>query len=180
MMEEQTRPYHLTIRQAGGSDAVIIRKILWETWTATYGAFIPEDDLRAYFEEHYNDAAIGELLKQPGVEGHVAECDGVASGVMITKKNEAEGRFYVSSLYVLPESQGKGIGRALLSRAEERAISIGMDHLWLGVMSQNVAALAWYRALGFSFDEELPFQMGKTSVTHLIGSMPIGANVSRN
>jgi diamine N-acetyltransferase len=164
----------VSYRQAIPADAPTIRKVLWETWTATYGSFIPENDLRAYFEDHYNDAAIGQLLCEVGVEGHVAECGNIAAGVMITRKNDVEGRFYVSSLYILPAFQGRGIGKGLLDLARTRAMSIGMNALWLGVMVDNVQALAWYRSLGFTFVEELPFRMGKTKVSHLIGFLSLG------
>jgi ribosomal protein S18 acetylase RimI-like enzyme len=44
-----------------------------------------------------------------------------------------------------------------------------LHEIWLGVMVQNVDALAWYRKLGFIFEREEPFTMGKTTVPHLIG-----------
>jgi ribosomal protein S18 acetylase RimI-like enzyme len=72
-------------------------------------------------------------------------------------------------VYVLPSYQGQGIGGKLMRAAEERALAAGMKELWLGVMVQNTAALEWYRRNGFSFVEEAPFTMGKTTVNHLIG-----------
>lgn len=176
-MNNSNRDSRVNLRRAAATDAPVIRMILWKTWMATYAPFIPVKDLGSYFEEHYNEGAVGELLGQKSVEGHIAECDMNVAGIMITRMDEKEGRFYVSSLYVLPEFQGKGIGRALLSRAEQMALSAGVKEIWLGVMAQNAAALSWYRALGFTFLEELPFQMGKTCVTHLIGSMPLGTHV---
>ncbi len=165
----------LHMRKAEVTDTTVMRTILWKTWIATYGPFIPPEDLRSYFEEHYGEAAIERLLRDPCVEGHIAAWDLLDAAVMITRWNASEGRFYVSSLYVLPEFQGRGIGKAMLARAADRARAAGVNKLWLGVMVQNTQALAWYRALGFSFDEELPFHMGKTPVTHLIGSLDLRA-----
>lgn len=172
-MSGDRRAHQILIRQAALQDAAAIRDILWETWIATYGSFIPEDDIRSYFDEHYSEAAIHTLLCQPDVEGFIGAWNEVAAGVMVTRRNASEGRFYVSSLYVKPEFQGRGIGKALLLHAAERAVAAGMSELWLGVMVQNVQALAWYRALGFCFVEELPFQMRSSKVSHLIGSISL-------
>jgi len=35
----------------------------------------------------------------------------------------------------------------------------GFDTLWLGVMVQNIRALAWYRKRGFEFLDSMPFTM---------------------
>jgi ribosomal protein S18 acetylase RimI-like enzyme len=86
-----------------------------------------------------------------------------------TQINQQEKRFYVSSIYVLPLYQGKGLGMKLIRAAETWAIANHFDDVWLGVMMQNVNALAWYKKIGFQFVEEAPFTMGQTTVNHLIG-----------
>ena len=78
-------------------------------------------------------------------------------------------RFYISSLYILPDYQGFGIGKKLLKEAYLIAMQKQYDRIWLGVMTKNVKAVDWYKNIGFVFVEEDPFQMGKTEVMHLIG-----------
>ena len=78
-------------------------------------------------------------------------------------------KLYISSLYVLPEFQGFGVGKKLLNEAYRIAAAKGFSKIWLGVMKQNVKSLDWYKSLGFVFVEEEPFQMGSTEVMHLIG-----------
>jgi ribosomal protein S18 acetylase RimI-like enzyme len=78
-------------------------------------------------------------------------------------------KFYVSSLYVLPEFQGFGLGKKLLNESYRIAKEKQYCKVWLGVMKQNVKSLEWYQNLGFIFNEEEPFQMGSTQVMHLIG-----------
>jgi len=78
-------------------------------------------------------------------------------------------KFFISSLYVLPELQGYGIGKKLLVKAEEIAAKLKYEKVWLGVMKDNVKALEWYKKIGFQFVEEEPFKMGDTEVLHLIG-----------
>jgi ribosomal protein S18 acetylase RimI-like enzyme len=96
----------------------------------------------------------------------------VDEGVAGYEKNffsKDEQRYYVSSLYILPQYQGLGLGRDLLSAAESRAVQRGLDRIWLGVMKENKSTLSWYRKHGFVFGDELPFTMGRTTIPHLIG-----------
>jgi ribosomal protein S18 acetylase RimI-like enzyme len=55
----------------------------------------------------------------------------------------------VHDLAVLPEHQGRGIGRALLASAEERARARGCAKLTLEVLESNVGARRLYESFGF-------------------------------
>jgi ribosomal protein S18 acetylase RimI-like enzyme len=55
----------------------------------------------------------------------------------------------VHDLAVLPAFQGRGVGRALLAAAEERALARGCAKLTLEVLEDNARARALYRARGF-------------------------------
>lgn len=164
----------VVIRQWTLDDLPAVRHVTWETWLVTYSSFIPESDLRAYFDEHYALAALTKLYRQDFMTGFVAEVDGEVVGYAKTQYNKDERRFYVSSLYILPSFQGKGIGGKLMAVAEETAAGYNVDSVWLGVMTQNVPALDWYKRTGFQFIEEAPFTMGRTTVVHLIGYKKIG------
>jgi hypothetical protein len=94
--------------------------------------------------------------------------------------NGDENRLYVSSLYLLPEFEGKGIGTKLLERGEGYAAEKGLDELWIGVMVKNRQALVFYRKVGFLFVREEPFTMGKTTVSHLIGYKKSGRGTLLN
>lgn len=159
----------LCIRPARDIDVETIRRILWMTWDSTYSPFIPENDLKGYFDGHYAEERILEHLLDSHIKIFVAELQGSAVGTMITRYSPEEDRMYVSSLYILPDHQGKGIGGNLLREAEERARSLGVDAIWLGVMVQNTRAVEWYEKIGFQFNEREPFVMGNSTVEHLIG-----------
>jgi len=99
----------------------------------------------------------------------LAEIENKPVGWMKLFDDQLAEKFFISSLYVLPEFQGYGIGRKLLLKAEETASKLKHDKVWLGVMKDNVKTLEWYRKIGFQFVEEEPFKMGETEVLHLIG-----------
>lgn len=56
----------------------------------------------------------------------------------------------IHDLAVLPEFRGKGIGRALLSAAEDCAVQRGCCKLTLEVQEDNVSARGLYESFGFS------------------------------
>jgi ribosomal protein S18 acetylase RimI-like enzyme len=159
----------VAIRQWTTGDLPAVRQVTWDTWLDAYSSFIPESDLRIYFDAHYNLEALTQLFHTPLMNGFVAEVDGSVVGYVKTKFNKEENRFYVSSLYILPKCQGMGLGGKLMAASEELAKALGADATWLGVMTQNTPALDWYKRHGFTFVEEAPFTMGQTTVVHLIG-----------
>jgi len=169
----------IELREMTLEDLPSMRRISWETWLATYAAFIPEEDLWSYFDVHYSLEALSLLFRKKTVKGFMAFVGGSAAGFVKTEYNDDEKRFYVSSLYVLPDHQGKGLGTRLLRAAELHGRDYEADRVWLGVMEQNIQALAWYRRLGFQFIEELPFTMGRSTVNHLIGYKLFGTTDER-
>lgn len=149
-------------------DFPIVKNILLTTWRNTY-TFIPEEDILYHFEKFYCNTELEKLLSSKFAEGIIAEVKSIPAGWMKLYESVEENRFYISSLYILPQYQGIGLGKKLLSRADDIAKKKKYDNVWLGVMKQNKRALEWYKDHGFVFIEEEPFQMGKTNVVHLIG-----------
>ncbi|MCD6524107.1 MAG: GNAT family N-acetyltransferase [Thermococcus sp.] len=59
-----------------------------------------------------------------------------------------EGCFWVEELFVRPEFRGRGIGRALVERAEEE-VKKHDDALYLLVLPQDKDAIAFWKKLGY-------------------------------
>ena len=145
-----------------------VRNILLVTWKDAYH-FIPEKDIITHLENYYSEAKLLELFNNHLVKGILTDIENKSVGWMKLFNDDLSEKFFISSLYVLPEFQGYGIGGKLLFKAEESAAKLKHDKVWLGVMKDNIKALEWYRKIGFQFVEEEPFKMGETEVLHLIG-----------
>ncbi len=170
----------LSVRPWRIGDLEDIRRITWATWLAAYARFIPETDLRSYFDTAYTLDALATLLASPDFRGLIVEERGAPIAYAKVKHAPDEQKCYLSSLYVLPGHQGKGIGSLLLDHAERHALAFGMQEIWLGVMVQNVRTLEWYERIGFVFVKEEPFTMGATSVPHRIGYRPIAPSTDEH
>ena len=170
----------ISIRPWRKSDLESIRRITWQSWISTYSTFIPESDLRSYFVTHYTEASLLGMFDDPFTQGFIGAVDDHVAGYARLFFDRDENHLYVSSLYLLPEFEGKGIGIRLLESAEGCAAEKGLDELWIGVMVKNRQALLFYRKVGFLFVREEPFTMGKTTVTHLIGYKKSGRGTLLN
>jgi ribosomal protein S18 acetylase RimI-like enzyme len=164
----------VNIRPWRQGDLEVVRYILWETWKESYSSFIPADDLLVYFNENYTFKKLAAQYNDTKVIGFVAEYDDVIAGYEKTYYSEKENRLYVHQLYILPVYQNLGLGKRLMKSAAERAQSLGLDKIWLGVMVKNESAIAWYKKMGYEVVENAPFTMGKTIVDHFIGFIPAG------
>ncbi|TSA14675.1 GNAT family N-acetyltransferase [bacterium] len=154
-------------------DLTLIQDVLWKTWLDSYSHFIPEEDLKSYFSEHYDLDSLRTLFHNPLADGFVALDDDKLAGFMRTARDTEENRYYVSSIYVLPQFQGKKIGKALMERAGQEAKAFKLDRIWIGVMVQNTQAVDWYKSMGYEVVRTEPFTMGKLTVDHYIGFVKI-------
>jgi ribosomal protein S18 acetylase RimI-like enzyme len=168
----------LIVRPWTEHDLPAVREVLRRTWEYSYAPFIPLNDLRLYLDEHYSLEALHRLIANPEITGFVGVRGDQPVAMMRTRNVLTESRTYVSSLYVVPEEQGQGWGRALMNVAAQQAVSDGRKEVWLGVMNKNLQGLEWYRKHGFVAVREEPFKMGGTSILHLIGCLPVSAFLS--
>jgi ribosomal protein S18 acetylase RimI-like enzyme len=159
----------IIIRPWQKSDLESIRRITWQSWISAYSSFIPESDLRSHLDTYYTETSLLSMIRNPLMQGFVAEAEGTIGAYARLFLDPDENRLYVSSLYLLPDFQGKDIARRLLEESEGFAAGKGLSQIWIGVMVKNQQALVFYRKAGFLFVREEPFTMGKTTVSHLIG-----------
>jgi ribosomal protein S18 acetylase RimI-like enzyme len=164
------------VRRWRPEDVPSVQRIALTTWRATYGSFIPDEDIQAFFDIYYTAARLTQHCNSDVLAGFLASIGDAPAGFARTSFSREEGKFYISSLYVLPDCQGKSIGTKLMHAAEQHALTFGVDEVWLGVMKQNVRTLEWYKKIGFDFVDEAPFTMGNTTVAHVIGFRKIIRN----
>jgi ribosomal protein S18 acetylase RimI-like enzyme len=60
-------------------------------------------------------------------------------------------RLTIEDIEIAPAHRGRGVGRALVSRATEFARERGAGHVWLEVTNINAPAIHAYRRMGFTF-----------------------------
>ncbi|MFE8912528.1 GNAT family N-acetyltransferase [Streptomyces globisporus] len=76
--------------------------------------------------------------------------DGSLAGFVSVTYARWNRRLTIEDIEVAPGHRGRGVGRALMSRAEEFARAQGAGHIWLEVTNINAPAIHAYRRMGFS------------------------------
>ncbi len=76
--------------------------------------------------------------------------DGFLAGFVSVSYAPWNRRLTIEDIEVAPGHRGRGVGRALMSRAEEFARERGAGHIWLEVTNINAPAIHAYRRMGFA------------------------------
>jgi GNAT superfamily N-acetyltransferase len=88
--------------------------------------------------------SVGEALKE-NCKGWVAQCDDVTVGFSIADRTTES----IWALFILPEYEARGIGRALMKPAVEWLRGTGSKRIWLTTGPETRAA-GFYRHLGWT------------------------------
>jgi ribosomal protein S18 acetylase RimI-like enzyme len=136
----------MTIRPVTPADLAAVRNVLIATWHATYDPILGRDQVEAIMAGWHSMEALELQLIAPGSSFLVGEMDGRVVATAFARPG-ADGRIALSHLYVLPEAQGRGIGRQLLEAtlaAFPQARTVRLE-----VEPRNVSAINFYERAGF-------------------------------
>lgn len=126
----------------------VVRDLAYKIWPNTYGQILSTEQLNYMLDNFY---AINSLEKQFDA-GHVfllVEEDGQYLGFAAYEVNcKEKGKAKLHKIYVMPNTQGKGIGKYLLNEVELRTKEAENNFLFLNVNKYN-NAISFYEKQGF-------------------------------
>lgn len=148
----------ITITKATIEDLKTISTIAYKTWPITYGEILSEAQLSYMLEAFYSDAALLKNMEN-GHEFILAKEDGVALGFASFEHHyQNQNATKIHKIYMLPEAQGKGIGKLLIDAVAQFAKENNSDTLLLNVNRFN-KALGFYQKLGFQIIKEIDIEL---------------------
>ena len=116
------------IRKAEKIDVPVIIELAKATWEPTYRDILSKAQLEFMFNEMYSPASLETQMNSLGHTFLILYIQGKPSGyASYSEKPEAKGVFKLQKLYLLPELQGKGLGRKLIEAVEEQEEGTGMS-----------------------------------------------------
>lgn len=149
----------MQIRKAGIEDFQIINDLALKTWYDTYDKILSAEQLKYMLDMMYSLTAITEQI---AVKGHhfllLSEEDNYL-GFASYEVNYLSGVTKLHKLYVLPETQGRGAGRLLISKIEETAVRNGNNTVSLNVNRYN-SAVNFYLKNGYTKAGEEDINIG--------------------
>jgi diamine N-acetyltransferase len=146
----------LFIRKANGKDITAIQEISRITWAATYN-FLPEGQMEYMLDWMYSSESLKNQM-QNGHQFFIAELDEVAIG-FASVSQEKDQLFKLNKLYVLPNIQKTGAGKALLNEVKNHVKNNGGNEIQLQVNRKN-SAKDFYLKNGFIVSFEADFEIG--------------------
>ncbi|HEY4619106.1 MAG TPA: GNAT family N-acetyltransferase [Flavobacterium sp.] len=150
----------ISISKARPNDYKIIQEIAHQTWPDTYGAILSKEQLDFMLNAFYSEKALADDVTSKGHHFLLAKENDVVLGFASYEHNYQENnRTRIHKIYVLPQTQGKGIGNALIIYIERLAVDYHSTVLSLNVNRFN-KALTFYQKKGFEVIKEVDIEIG--------------------
>lgn len=146
------------IVKATAADLKIISEIAHKTWPLTYSEILSPEQLAYMLDAFYS----GEALQENIANGHefiLAKENEVCLGFASFEHHYEEGNTTkIHKIYILPETQGKGIGKLLINAIADFAKTNQSHTLLLNVNRFN-KALTFYQKMDFEIMQEIDIEL---------------------
>ena len=138
----------MEVVKASLKDVALINNLAEQVWGPTYKHILSASQLEYMFGMMYSPKSITEQLEAKGHQYLLIKDETQYYGFASYEINYKPGVTKIHKLYVLPQAQGKGVGRLLLEAIETEAHKNGNTTITLNVNRFNTA-INFYDKTGF-------------------------------
>lgn len=141
----------IEITEASEKQLSIVQKIAHQTWPVTFSNILTPDQIKFMLNWMYDLNALGQQVNEKGHVFLLAKEDGEFLGFAsyeVHCMNDTKTKIH--KIYILPGTQGKGIGKKLINHIRDIAFMNGDKFLYLNVNRFNEKAISFYKHIGFS------------------------------
>ena len=146
------------LRRLTPQDVDAVSALARVVWQATYPALISQAQIDTMLAKRYAPAVIRAQLDDPRHAWWIAETTQQLTGFAHASLDGTGCK--LDKLYVHPDRQRHGIGRALLKAVQDWARQHQARRLWLQVNRGNTQAIRAYEHYGFHIVESRVFDIG--------------------
>lgn len=142
----------ITLTQATEHDLPIIRDIAYQTWPSTFGDILSAEQIEYMLDMMYSMDALKTQVNEKNHIFLLAQDSDSKNYLGFTSYEfdyKGQSKTKIHKIYLLPASQGKGVGRLLIDQVAELASAHGNTILSLNVNKYN-KAVQFYERMGFS------------------------------
>ena len=127
----------------------IVIDLTKKIWPVAYGEILSKAQLDYMIDKFYNETALRELIQKGHVFYLAQDDNGKDVGFVSYEINSEPNKTKIHKIYVLPETQGTGLGRQFFELVKEKAIENQQNAIFLNVNKYN-NAIHFYMKLGFT------------------------------
>lgn len=140
----------ISFRKANIGDIGIIQEIAYETWPDTFGQLMPAELIDYMLALVYNDESLKIQMTEKKHQFVLVLKDDQPVGYTSYEVNYyGQPQLMVHKAYLLPSTQGAGIGTALFDMLSSTAVAHNNKKLRLKVFFKNLKAIRFYEKYGF-------------------------------
>ena len=150
----------ITILDAGLNDIKTIQEITNITWPITYGEILSKEQLDYMLGLFYSEEALAKQIENKEQLFYlISDSESIIGFIGIEHNYKNEAITKIHKIYLLPETQGKGIGKKVFDEIQNMALENNSKTLLLNVNRFNTA-LGFYKKIGFEVAEEINIEIG--------------------
>lgn len=138
----------MNLIKANSEDIPIIIELTKKIWPVAYGEILSKAQLDYMIDKFYNETALRELIQKGHVFYLAQDDEDNYVGFVSYEINSEPNKTKIHKIYVLPETQGTGLGRQFFELVKEKAIENNQEAIFLNVNKYN-NAIHFYHKLGF-------------------------------
>ncbi len=157
-----------TITPVAPSELPRVAALARRIWPEAFAGILPADRIPGMLDDIYALDALTADIAERGHQYWLATAAGRDLGYASAYR--ADGRVWIKKLYLLAESRGLGLGKAMIATA--RAHFGEQLPVALYVNDGNAPAIAFYRSQGFEIERHVPVQMGPYRFTDYVMVKP--------
>ena len=150
----------VALRSATTTDIPAIRALADRTWRAHYPAILSAAQIDYMLARGYAPDVLQGFIDGPTAGIELAHREGSLAGfaawLLLARHQEVK----LDKLYVDPDQQRHGIGRALIGAVEQHARALGARAIVLNVNKHNTSAQAAYVRAGFGIRSAVVVDIG--------------------
>ncbi|MGS2739574.1 N-acetyltransferase family protein [Sinomicrobium sp. M5D2P17] len=150
----------IEIREASTGDIPIIQQIANHTWPDTFKDILTEKQIAYMLDMMYSTEALAEQMQQKGHRFFLAAEGEAYLGFLSCETGyRSIPKTKIHKIYILPETQGKGVGKKLIEKCRQVAAEKKDAILSLNVNKYN-PAIGFYERIGFKKTAEEVISIG--------------------
>lgn len=150
----------VTISAASISDIKTIQDIVYTTWPITYGEILSKIQVDYMLNLFYSkEALMAQFDKKEQLFYLIKKDESILGFFAIENNYQNKDTTKIHKIYILPHTQGKGVGRLTIEHVEKLALANNSKSLLLNVNRSN-SALDFYKKIGFEVINEIDIEIG--------------------
>jgi ribosomal protein S18 acetylase RimI-like enzyme len=146
--------------QIKANQLTIVIELTKKIWPVAYGTILSKAQLDYMIQKFYNETALQELIQKGHIFYLAQDEKENYVGFVSYEINSVPDKTKIHKIYVLPETQGTGLGRQFFELVNEQAKENNQKAIFLNVNKYN-NALHFYTRLGFTIIKDEVIDIGE-------------------